>query len=187
MSGAPGFARRRVRGEDGVVLPTRLMVFSISAVALAGLVFVATQGNDDSDTASPAASHAQPTIGPRDNSAPTITPTSTPTPTVTPKPTPKPPPVVDKSKTNVVVFNNSNVKGLAGRTATKAQTLEWNIVGTDNWYGTVDATTVYFGTGMKAAAQALAKDLGIARVKPAIAPMRPDRLTVILTADYQPE
>jgi hypothetical protein len=28
--------------------------------------------------------------------------------------------------TNVVVFNNSNIKGLAGKTATKAQGLEWN-------------------------------------------------------------
>jgi hypothetical protein len=30
----------------------------------------------------------------------------------------------------------------------------------------------------------LARDLGIARVKPSIAPMRNDRLTVILTGDY---
>src|SRR5262249_20200707 len=121
----------------------------------------------------------------RDNSAPTITP-STPTPTATPTKTPKPPPVIDKAKTNVVVFNNSNVKGLAGRTATKAQTLEWNVVATDNWHGTVDATTVYYGKGLKYAAQALAQDLGIARVKPAVAPMQLDRLTVILTADYKP-
>jgi hypothetical protein len=174
----------RRRTEDGVVLPNRLMIFSISAVALAGLVFVATQGGNDSDTASPAASHSQPTFGPRDNSAPTITPTVTPT--ATPRSTPKPPPVVDKTKTNVVIFNNSNVKGLAGRTATKAQTLTWNVVATDNWYGTVDASTVYYGKGLKYAAQALAKDLGITRVKPAIAPMQFDRLTVILTADYKP-
>jgi len=175
-------ARRRT--EDGVVLPTRLMVFSISAIALAGLVFVATQGGDDGDTAAPSSSHSQPTIGKPNGTAPTITPTETPT--VTPTRTPKPPPVINKAKTTVVIFNNSNVKGLAGRTATKAQTLTWNVVATDNWYGTVDATTVYFGKGMKAAAQALAKDLGIARVKPAIAPMQSDRLTVILTADYQP-
>ncbi|MFL6022234.1 MAG: LytR C-terminal domain-containing protein [Marmoricola sp.] len=174
----------RRRTEDGVVLPTRLMVFSISAVALAGLVFVATQGSDDADKAKPASSQSQPTFGPRDNTAPTITPTSTPT--VTATTTPKPPPVINKAKTNVVIFNNSNVKGLAGRTASKATTLTWNVVATDNWYGTVDATTVYYGKNMKAAAQALAKDLGIARVKPAIAPMQFDRLTVILTGDYKP-
>ncbi|WP_183407206.1 LytR C-terminal domain-containing protein [Nocardioides marmorisolisilvae] len=156
-------------------------------MALAGLVFVATQGNDDSDKAAPAASHSQqqPTIGPRDNTAPTIT-TAPPSPTATATKTPKPPPVIDKAKTNVVIFNNSNVKGLAGRTATKAQTLTWNVVATDNWYGTVDATTVYYGKGLKYAAQSLAEDLGIARVKPAVAPMQADRLTVILTADYKP-
>jgi hypothetical protein len=174
---------RRRKDERGVVLPTRLMVFSISAVALAGLVFVATQGSDDPDSASPASSHGQPTFGPRNSPAPSIT-TSTPTPTVTSTPT-RAPVVIDKSKTNVVVFNNSNIKGLAGRTATKAQRLDWNVVATDNWYGTVDASTVYYGPKMKAAAQALAKDLGIARVKPAIAPMHFDRLTVILTSDYK--
>ena len=58
------------------------------------------------------------------------------------------------------------------------------IVGTDNWYGTVDASTVYYGPRLKAAGQLLADELGITRVKPAIAPMRLDRLTVILTGDY---
>ena len=173
----------RRRTEDGVVLPTRLMVFSISVVALAGLVFVATQGSEDPDTAAPSAS--QPTIGARDNSAPRITSSEPPTPTPTVTRTPKPPVVINKARTNVVVFNNSNIKGLAGKTATKASTLQWNVVATDNWYGTVDASTVYYGPKLKAAAQALAKDLGIARVKPAIAPMQFDRLTVILTADYQ--
>ena len=174
----------RRRSEDGVVLPTRLMVFSISAVALAGLVFVATQGNDNADKATASSSHSQPKFPERDSTAPSIT-TPTPTPTPTPTASPTPPPVINKAKTNIVIFNNSNVKGLAGRTATKAQTLTWNVVATDNWYGTVDATTVYYGKNMKAAAQALAKDLGIARVKPAIAPMQLDRLTVILTADYK--
>jgi hypothetical protein len=83
-----------------------------------------------------------------------------------------------------VVFNNSNIKGLAGKTATRAQRAGWNVVATDNWYGTVDTSTVYFPPRLKAAGTLLAKDLGITRVKPAIEPMRPDRLTVILTADF---
>jgi hypothetical protein len=93
-------------------------------------------------------------------------------------------PAVKRAKIYVTVFNNSNVKGLAGKTATRAEHAGWNVVGTDNWYGTVDASTVYFPARLKAAGALLAKDLGIARVKPAIAPMRADRLTVILTADY---
>jgi LytR cell envelope-related transcriptional attenuator len=169
-------ARPRVhsRDERGVVLPTRLMVFSISAVALAGLAFVATQPDDGPDTVNPAAvSQPKPT--------PTAGATTVP---VSPTPTTKPKPEVRRGKVFVVVFNNSNVRGLAGKTATRAQRAGWNVVGTDNWYGTVDATTVYYPARLKAAGTLLAQDLGITRVKPAIAPMRPDRVTVILTADY---
>lgn len=171
---------RGSRNADGVVLPTRLMVLSISAVALAGLVFIASQGDDGADRATPAASSssAPPTGGPADGprgEAPTIAPTPTPTP-------PKP---VNKAKTTVVVFNNTNIKGLAGKTATRAEKAGWNIFKTDNWQGNVDASTVYFGQGMKRAAQLLASDLGIQRVKPSFDPMNPKMLTVILTTDYQ--
>ncbi len=43
---------------------------------------------------------------------------------------------------------------------------------------------MYYPPRLKAAAKLLARDLGIARTKPTIPPMRGDRLTVILTADY---
>lgn len=165
------------RDERGVVLPTRLMVFSISAVALAGLLFVATHGEDDGGAATTASSRPTQTAA--------ADPTAVPDPLVEPseRPTPKAP-VVRKGMTYVVVFNNSNIKGLAGKTATRAQGAGWNVVGSDNWYGTVDTSTVYFGPRMRAAADLLAKDLGITSVKPAVDPMRADRLTVILTADY---
>jgi hypothetical protein len=161
------------RDERGLVLPTRLMVFSISLVALAGLGFIATQSGDDTpDKVTPAA-HATPT-------APPVTVTE-PTPSATPT---KTPPVVRRAKVLVAIFNNSNVKGLAGKTGTRAERAGWTVVGTDNWYGTVDTSTVYYGPRLKAAADLLAHDLGITRVKASIAPMRPDRLTVILTGDY---
>lgn len=176
----PSLATRRPRDADGVVLPTRLMVFSISAVALAGLVFIATQGDDGPATATPAAvsSSAPPTGGPTEGphgSAPTIA----------SSPTPKPPKPVNKGKTTVVVFNNTNIKGLAGKTATRAEKAGWNIFKTDNWHGNVDASTVYFGPGMRRAAQLLAADLRIERIKQSFEPMNPTMLTVILTTDYQ--
>lgn len=162
------------RDEHGMVLPTRLMVFTISLVALAGLAFIATQSDDQKpDKAGPAA-----------HTTPTAPPVTVPEPTTTATPA-KQKPAVRRAKVLVAMFNNSNVQGLAGKTATRAQRAGWTIVGTDNWYGTVDASTVYYGTRLKAAAELLAQDLGIARVKPAIAPMRPDRLTVILTGDYR--
>ena len=156
-----------------MVLPTRLMVFSISLVALAGLAFIATQSDDKTaDKAAPAA-HASP-------AAPPVTVTEqTPGATAT-----KSAPVVRRAKVLVAIFNNSNIKGLAGKTGTRAERAGWTVAGTDNWYGTVDSSTVYYGPRLKAAADLLAHDLGITRVKAAIAPMRSDRLTVILTADY---
>ena len=169
--------RRRVerrRDERGLVLPTRLMVFSISAVVVAGLAFVATQPDNGPDVASPAAlSEPKPT--------PTAV-TSTPvTPSATPRSTK---PAVRRGAVYVVVFNNSNVKGLAGKTATRAQRAGWNVVATDNWYGTVDSTAVYYPPRLKAAAEELGFDLGIKRIKPSQEPMQFDRLTVILTDDY---
>lgn len=157
------------------MLPTRLMVFSISAVALAGLVFLATQPEDDPDLAAPAAV-----------TQPKPTPTATaPTEVGTPSPTPAARPAVKRGRVYVEVYNNSNITGLAGKTGTRAQNVGWKVVGTDNWYGTVDASTVYYGPRLKAAGALLARDLGIDKVKPAVAPMRFDRLTVILTGDYR--
>jgi hypothetical protein len=163
----------RVRDERGVVLPTRLLVLCISAVAVAGLVFVA---ND-------------PDQGPTDKAAtPAVsTPTETPTATVpsqTPSAKPKPKPI-KRSEVFVEVFNNTRTKGLAGGVAGKAKAAGWNVVGSDNWYGTVDGTSVYFPPRLKEAAKALGRDLGIKRVRPAEEPMRFDRVTVILTDDYR--
>jgi hypothetical protein len=164
----------RRRDERGLVLPTRLMVFSISVVVLAGLAFVATQHDDSPDVAS--------TVGTsRTTTTPTDPATTVP---VTPSSTPRPKPVVRRGKVLVEVYNNSNVTGLAGKTGGRAQRAGWDVVGTDNWYGTVDASTVYYGAHLKAAGTLLARDLGITKVKPAAAPMRADRLTVILTGDY---
>jgi hypothetical protein len=97
---------------------------------------------------------------------------------------PKPPkPAVKRGEIYVEVYNNSNIAGLAGKTAGEAQSLGWNVVGSDNWYGTIDSTTVYYPAKLERAAKLLAKDLGIGRLRPAIDPMRLDRLTVILTGD----
>ena len=95
-----------------------------------------------------------------------------------PKPTK---PQVDRSKVYVVVFNNSNVTGLAGRVATQASQIGWQVVGSDNWYGTIPASTVYYPKRLERAGKLLALDLGIQRTAPAVDPMRLDRLTVILT------
>ncbi len=163
------------RDERGVVAPSRVMLIAVVAVAIAGAVFIAT---------SPRPEQAARVVA--STSTPSATPTPTPTATATPtrKAPKKKPVVVKRGETIVVVFNNSGITGLASRTSGTAQGAGWNVVGSDNWYGTIPATTVYYPERLHAAAKVLARDLGIQRIKPAIDPMQGDRLTVILTSDY---
>ena len=94
------------------------------------------------------------------------------------------PPVVHRDQVYVSVYNNSSITGLAGATAERIGALGWKVVGSDNWYGTIPATTIYYPDGMERAGRLLAQDLGVQRVMPAVDPMSTDRLTVILTADF---
>ncbi len=165
----------RIRDERGVVLPTRLLALCISAVAVAALVFIA---NDPDQT--PADEVATPALS-KPSSSPTAQPPAA-TKAAKPKPKVKP---IKRGEVLVEVFNNTRVKGLAGGVATKAKTAGWNVVGSDNWYGTIDSSSVYYPPRLKAAARALGRDLGINKLRPAEDPMRFDRVTVILTDDYR--
>ena len=88
---------------------------------------------------------------------------------------------MQRGKVYVEVYNNSGVTGLAGQVADRATDIGWKVVGSDNWYGTIPATTVYYPERLKRAAKTLALDLGIRRTALAVDPMRRDRLTLILT------
>ena len=169
----------RVRTQRGLAMSSPVALLSVGAVVLAGAAFVATSGHDDEPATRPAAA-ARPATA---TATPAPTPTSTaPAPVVKKKPTKKP--VVRRGGTYVEVYNNSGISGLAGSTAARAQGAGWEVVGSDNWYGTIPASTVYYPARLHAQAKLLGKDLGISRLKPSIAPMRGDRLTVILTSDY---
>jgi hypothetical protein len=152
-----------------------MAVLSVAAVVLAAAAYIAT------NKPAPPAEAAQPVVV-----TPAATPSSTaPTPVLEHKKKPAhKQPSVKRGATYVEVYNNSGIHGLAGRTAARARGAGWQVVGSDNWYGTIDASTVYYPARLHDAAKLLAKDLGIKRLKPAIAPMRFDRLTVILTSDY---
>ena len=148
------------------MLPSPVVLLSIVAVVMAGVAFVATRNarpGREGDHHDLRQAERQPDPRrPADQEA-------------ADKPT------VDRTKVPVEVYNNSGVTGLAGKVATQASRIGWQVVGTDNWYGTVDATTVYYPKRLKAEAKQLALDLGIKRTAPAIDPMRLDRLTLILT------
>lgn len=158
----------RTRDQRGVVTPSPVVMLSVIAVAMAGIAFVATRGGEPAERE--VATVAR-------EAAPSTSPSTEPTPTKEPKPKP----AVQRGKVYVEVYNNSGITGLAGRVAERASSIGWQVVGSDNWYGTIPATTVYFPPKLKQAAKTLALDLGIRRTAPAVDPMRLDRLTLILT------
>jgi hypothetical protein len=82
----------------------------------------------------------------------------------------------------VDVYNNSDVSGLAEQTGTTVRGLGWTVVTEDDWYGAIPESTVYYPAALAEQAKQLAKDLGIARVRPAVSPMSFERLTLILTS-----
>lgn len=157
------------RTERGAAFPSPVVMLSVIAIAMAGFAFVATRDQAPTErritTASAPASQT---------SAPAV---------VTPTKKPKPQPVVKRAEVYVEVFNNSGIKGLAATTAAKATQIGWQVVGEDNWYGAIPASTVYYPPRLRPAAKQLALDLGIARTALAVEPMRMDRLTIVLTGD----
>lgn len=173
--------RTGARDERGVVLPSPVAALSLVAVLLAGAAFLTTSGGRDEPAQAARQVTATSSAKPR--------PTTAPTPVVTqkkaePKAVRKPRhkrPVVNRGDVYVEVYNNSGISGLAGATASRLSDAGWQVVGSDNWYGTIPASTVYYPARLEPAARLLAHDIGIARLKPAISPMRFDRLTVILT------
>ncbi|MFY0406672.1 LytR C-terminal domain-containing protein [Solicola sp. PLA-1-18] len=112
---------------------------------------------------------------------PATTPSAAPSPTPTPAPARTTEPE-EVPRAYVEVFNNTRTSGLASSASDKIQGAGWKVVGTDNWSGNIPETTVYYPKRLKAQADLLAADLKVDRVKPAVDPMKFDRLTVILTS-----
>lgn len=158
----------RMRNQRGAVFPSPVVILSVLAVAMAGIAYVATRGAEPTEREVTPVVQAKPSESP----SPTYEPTK--------DAKPKPPPV-QRGKVYVEVYNNSGITGLAGQVADRATGIGWAVVGTDNWYGTIPASTVYYPQQLKRAAKTLALDLGIQRTAPAVDPMRRDRLTLILT------
>ena len=176
----------RARSERGAVLPSPVVLLSILAVALAAVAFVTTRGDGpvERDISATKAAATPTDTASDDGGDPSdgATDPASETPPAAETPDPKP---VNRADHAVVVFNNTRIAGLAGRVGEKVEEAGWQVAAADNWYGTVPATTVYFPKGKKAAAQLLALDLGVARIKPADidSDMSDTNLTLILTGE----
>jgi hypothetical protein len=161
----------RQRDQRGVAFPSPVAILSIVAVAMAGLTLFATRNTPPTErevTPTASTQHQTRTHQPQHIAK-------------TPQKSIKP--AVQRGKVMVEVFNNSGITGLAGRYADQATKAGWKVTGSDNWYGTIAASTVYYPAKLKAAAKLIALDLGLHRVVPAAGGMHRDRLTIILTAD----
>jgi LytR cell envelope-related transcriptional attenuator len=171
---ASELSARRARDQRGIVFPSPVMILSIVAVTMAGLAWFVTRHHEPTERLVTSSAHQTPSSG---HSA-----------YVKPKPLHRQPqkPAFDRSKYPVSVFNNSSIHGLAARVASQTSHLGWQVVGADNWYGTIPASTVYYPPQLKKAGDQLALDLGIHRTMPSVAPMRLDRLTLILTGPLAP-
>jgi hypothetical protein len=171
-------ANARTRNQRGVIFPSPDVMLSIIAVAMAGIAYVATRGQEPTE-------RELTTVAQRPTETPTSSPTSSPTPAAQePKKIKKrKPPEVQRGEIYVDVYNNSGITGLAAGYAATASDAGWQVVGSDNWYGTIPSSTVYFPPRLEAAGKMLALDLGLDRILPAVDPMAADRLTVVLTAD----
>lgn len=168
----------RRHDQRGVALPSPVALLSAVAVVLAGAALVATSGGG-AEPAEPAAKQVTASAAPTSHARASTAPKQV----LKKKPAEKrKEPSIRRGDTYVEVYNNSGITGLAGATAKKISAAGWQVVGSDNWYGTIPENTVYYPERLHAEAKLLARDLGITRLHPAISPMRFDRLTVILTS-----
>jgi hypothetical protein len=121
-----------------------------------------------------------PTAPPPPTSSPTPKATGTPKPTKTPEPAATTTPAPARTAT-VSVLNNSGITGLARSFSGQVTAAGWRLGGIGNWTGSIGGNTIYYPAGLEPQARLLAADVGIERLRPSIAPMRSDRLTVILS------
>ncbi|WP_156757521.1 LytR C-terminal domain-containing protein [Actinokineospora pegani] len=122
-------------------------------------------------------------------SPPTSTPTQAQPPAEPPPAQTQPPAAPPEARDQPVrIYNNSFVKGLAERAAQDIMSRGWRVDETGNYNGgNIPTTTVYYqpGTGQEAAANQLAKDMGI-RAEPrfdGIAHSSPG-IILIVTEEY---
>lgn len=157
---------------NGVVFPSPVVVLSIVAVALAAVAFFVTRGAEpvEREIATPVRQESSPSAD------------ASPTAPATEEPVKRKPPV-QRDQVFVEVYNNAGITGLADRAGSEVTAVGWQVVGTDNWYGNIPTTTVYYPDRLERAAKQLALDLGVQRTAPAVGAMKLDRLTLILTAE----
>jgi hypothetical protein len=131
----------------------------------------------DPAAAGAARAPAPPSVPPAGSVRPPIPPPAPPAPAQAPA-------IARGAHGKVVVLDQSKVPALAQRMARRLEAAGWEVTGTDEFRGTVPATTVYHPADQAAQARVLAAALpGIGRIRPAFAGIPSNRLTVIVVDD----
>jgi LytR cell envelope-related transcriptional attenuator len=85
----------------------------------------------------------------------------------------------------VGILNATSVTGLAGQAQARFQDGGWSVPAVGDYSQSIEATTVYYPSGLQESAEALqAQFPEIRRVEPTVPGLAQDRLIVILSQDY---
>lgn len=191
-------AHRATHQPSRMLLPAAIAVAAVSLLAAGVIGWIHSGDTDDSGlvtkppskTSGPSATGPSAT-GPSPSSTASEGVSESPSPSTAPStPSPSsapsvstPPVVVPVVKAPAVVLNQTAITGLAAKVAARLKADGWTVTGTANWRGKVVSTTVYYPVGMEAAAKSLAAELGVDRIRPRVAGMLTNRLTVVLTSN----
>ena len=192
----PAGAHRATHQPGRLLLPALIAVLGVCALAVGLIGWFHNDSGDPSGlvtkpsaTSSVGSDTGSPSSSPSASTSPSSTasedvsesPSPTPSASASPKATASTPVVIVRAPS--VVLNQTRTVGLAARVAARLRAAGWTVTGTGNWRGSIASTTVYYPAGMEAAAQSLAKELGVDRVRPRVAGMLNNRLTVVLTSN----
>jgi hypothetical protein len=180
--------RRRRRTRVALVAGTLgAAVVLTGAVAVASMVTEGDSADAQGKAPSPAVASASPSVSP--SPSPSVSPSPSPSPSRSPKPratTRSPKPVPVHPTATVVVYNNTQIRGLAARSADRVRNVGFAVRAVGNLYGEVDRTTVFYRPGSLAQANLLAERLrGLQAVRPAPAWLPGNAaVTLVVKADF---
>lgn len=172
-------AHRPPGAGSSVVVPWVLATIAIIAiVAAVGSWFSGPVPGGNTVTAAPSSSASTGTVRPSPTGSASPAPTSSP-------PTSAPAGAVDRRQ-SITVLNGTGRAGLAGAAASRLRAAGWTIRATGNSRRGDGATTVYYGRPrLRAAAAAVAADLGGGAAVRESADFGATRITVVLGPDFQ--
>ena len=191
----PAGAHRATHQPGRLLLPALIGVLGVCALVVGLVGWFHNDSSDSSglvtkpSTSGPVGTSPSASTSPSPSTSPSSTASEDVSESASPTPSKSASPTATATTSDVIVYapsvvlNQTRTVGLAARVAARLRAQGWTVTGTGNWRGSIASTTVYYPAGMEAAAQSLAHALGVDRVRPRVAGMLNNRLTVVLTSN----